>query len=155
MFIDPYADQEQYFWDVYIQTYAQEFAHLFNQYDVPKKVTFLECTVLELTERMNDIDTSTFPHPLVAIERFLSGPYIKHNNNWDWKDNTVERSTPQAFSHFTYEASAEKLLVCDIQGVQDVYTDPQIHTVDKSFGQGNHGKLGIAKFFQKHRCNAI
>eukprot|EP00959_Pyramimonas_sp_CCMP1952_P127265 2661983-Pyramimonas_sp.AAC.1 len=32
---------------------------------------------------------------------------------------------PQAFSHFSYEHSQRKLLVCDIQGVADFYTDPQ------------------------------
>ena len=41
-----------------------------------------------------------------------------------------QRNTPQAFSHFTYEASCQSMLVVDVQGVGDVYTDPQIHTID-------------------------
>jgi elongation factor 2 kinase len=41
-----------------------------------------------------------------------------------------DRNTPQAFSHFTYESSDHMVLVCDIQGVGDVYTDPQMHTLD-------------------------
>lgn len=35
----------------------------------------------------------------------------------------------QAFSHFTFERSGHQLIVVDIQGVGDLYTDPQIHTV--------------------------
>ena len=34
----------------------------------------------------------------------------------------------QAFSHFTFEASCHEQIVVDIQGVGDLYTDPQIHT---------------------------
>lgn len=50
-----------------------------------------------------------------AVERFIDGPYRKHNNNYGFV-NEDERSTPQAFSHFTYEASQHTALVCDIQG---------------------------------------
>lgn len=69
---------------------------------------------------------------------------------------TDDRHTPEAYSHFTYESSQHKILVCDIQGVRDAYTDPQIHSVDrKGFGKGNLGQRGIDKFLQTHRCNAI
>jgi len=37
-----------------------------------------------------------------------------------------DRNTPQAFSHFTYVASNGEHLVTDIQGVGDMYTDPQV-----------------------------
>jgi len=48
---------------------------------------------------------------------------------------------PQAFSHFTYVVSGGRYLVVDIQGVGDVYTDPQIHSLDgKGFGLGNYGQ---------------
>lgn len=40
------------------------------------------------------------------------------------------RFTPQAFSHFSFERSGHELIVVDIQGVGDLYTDPQIHTMD-------------------------
>merc|ERR1712136_147105 len=49
-----------------------------------------------------------------------------------------------------------KLLICDMQGVNDLYTDPQMHTLDGTgFGKGNMGMLGIEKFLSSHRCNAI
>lgn len=48
---------------------------------------------------------------------------------------------PQAFSHFTFERSGHQLIVVDIQGVGDLYTDPQIHTEKGTdFGDGNLGR---------------
>ena len=44
----------------------------------------------------------------------------------------------------------------DIQGVGDLYTDPQIHTVaGKDYGDGNLGEKGMALFFHSHCCNII
>ena len=51
--------------------------------------------------------------------------------------------TPQAFSHFTFERSGHQLIVVDVQGVGDLYTDPQIHTErGTDFGDGNLGRQG-------------
>jgi hypothetical protein len=57
---------------------------------------------------------------LFAVEEFVEGAYVKYNNNWDYADDS--RNTPQAFSHFSYEASHHTLVVVDIQGVGDVWT---------------------------------
>ena len=49
-----------------------------------------------------------------------------------------------------------RLLVVDIQGVGDLFTDPQIHTPDgRHFGDGNLGLRGFALFFRTHACNAL
>lgn len=95
-------------------------------------VDFIAAYIVELTDR---------PHrPICGVERFVPGEYVKYNNNWDWSDE--RRNTPQAFSHFTWEASGHTLLVCDIQGVADMYTDPQIHSIDgKGYGVGNLGTI--------------
>lgn len=62
----------------------------------------------------------------------------------------------QAFSHFTFERSGHELIVVDIQGVGDLYTDPQIHTSSgMGYGDGNLGTRGMALFFHSHICNAI
>jgi hypothetical protein len=38
-------------------------------------------------------------------------------------------------------------------GVGDLFTDPQIHTIDgDGYGRGNMGVRGIALFFASHRC---
>lgn len=62
----------------------------------------------------------------------------------------------QAFSHFTFEQSGHRLIVVDIQGVGNLWTDPQIHTYNgKSYGDGNLGIRGMALFFHTHRCNPL
>ena len=92
--------------------------------------------------------------PVATLEPYLEGEYRKYSNNDGVTLNN--RNTPQAFSHFTYENSDHKLVIVDIQGVNDSYTDPQIHTHDhKGFGLGNLGAQGIAKFLITHECNAV
>jgi hypothetical protein len=69
----------------------------------------------------------------------------------------------QAFSHFTYWATGKKRLVCDLQGVYDDkrnildFSDPVIHYYNhldrgrrKVHGGTDHGKDGMAKFFDTH-----
>ena len=48
------------------------------------------------------------------------------------------------------------MIVVDIQGVGDLWTDPQIHTSDGAgYGNGNLGTRGMALFFHSHICNSI
>jgi len=62
----------------------------------------------------------------------------------------------QAFSHFTFERSGHQLIIVDIQGVGDLWTDPQIHTATGDiYGDGNLGSRGMALFFHSHACNEI
>ena len=47
-------------------------------------------------------------------------------------------------------------MVVDVQGVGDMYTDPQVHSAsDKGFGSGNLGIRGMALFFSTHKCNNL
>jgi len=139
------SQPEQYVFDeAMTQMVADSFAQEFNKRKVPKKVAFLSVSVLELPLR----------RALCTVEPLISGTYVKHNDN----AGTVvtENCTPQAFSHFTYEHSNRSTLVCDIQGVGEFYTDPQIHSADgRGFGMGNLGKDGINRFIQTHVCNSI
>lgn len=143
---DPRDAAQQYFDDVEMQMEARMWAQRYNERLPPKSVDFIAAYVLELVDRAEK--------PLCGVEKFISGTYRKWNNNWDWSDE--ERNTPQAFSHFTWEASGNRLLICDLQGVGDLWTDPQIHTSDRQgYGRGNMGMDGIMKFLNAHRCNAI
>ncbi|RLO05160.1 hypothetical protein DYB28_005631 [Aphanomyces astaci] len=97
-----------------------------------------------------------------SVEEYLPGAYVKYSNNNGYvgtaTSSTVERerNTPQAFSHFTFVSSDYRLMVVDIQGVNDSYTDPQIHTADgRGFGIGNLGTRGMETFLQSHRCNEV
>eukprot|EP00494_Astrolonche_serrata_P029704 UN29971 len=152
-------DRESYFKDVAMQTHAAKFAEVFNSLGVVKKVAFLDAWVIEFPDRPT-VEHWEVPGPqCLALEPFLEGEYIKHNNNLDWTESVLARNTPQAFSHFTYELSNQEILVCDLQGVNDVYTDPQFHTKkgmhDERFGTGNLGMHGVTAFFREHRCNQI
>jgi elongation factor 2 kinase len=68
----------------------------------------------------------------------------------------VLRNTPQAFSHFTYVYTQGRRIVTDVQGVADLYTDPQVHSLDgRGYGDGNLGLRGVALFFRSHQCNPL
>jgi hypothetical protein len=151
-YMDPTeGTREAYFRDVRTQHIAKAWALEYSKKNVPKKVDFVEAWVVELVDRP--------ARPVCACERLISGEFQKHNTNvgatlgsGEWAE---ERNTPQAFSHFTYEASKGTLLVCDIQGVGDMFTDPQIHSVKDEFGKGNFGATGMKAFLNRHYCNAI
>jgi len=137
-----------YWSDVQVQAHAKVWAKRFNEHPrAPKKIDFLVAFVLHLIDRGGT--------PLCGVERFVSGEYEKWSNNWDFVDD--RRNTPHAFSHFTFEKSGRTLVVCDVQGVGDLYTDPQIHAIDPrlNFGSGNLGRKGLDAFVAAHRCNAI
>ena len=71
-------------------------------------------------------------------------------------DNWDPQSTAQAFSHYTFSQSHSQLLICDIQGVANRFTDPQIHTLSgKGFGLGNLGQTGIRAFLLRHTCTEM
>ena len=94
----------------------------FNRHHPPKQVDFFQMAVLEFVDRPD--------RPLYHVENFIEGNYVKYNSNSGFVlGDDTHRQTPQAFSHFTFERSGHEIMVVDIQGVGDLYTDPQIHTV--------------------------
>lgn len=48
-------------------------------------------------------------------------------------------------------------MVVDLQGVNYILTDPQIHSTGgaSAFGEGDLGEDGIAAFFVTHECNSV
>ncbi len=75
---------------------------------------------------------------------------------------------PQAFTHFTFERSRRKMMVCDLQGALDTasspavfeLTDPVIHYNSSSgrknvYGRSDGGLQGIHKFFSTHICSEL
>ena len=119
--------------------------HRFNELKPPKPIHVIAACVLELVD-----DPTT---PALCAERFIDGAdrfgrgFVKHNNNSGFVDHDEHRSTPQAFSAYSFYASEGDVLVCDVQGVDDLYTDPQLHSVDESRGEGDLGRRGMALFF--------
>ncbi|XP_056101819.1 eukaryotic elongation factor 2 kinase-like isoform X3 [Rhinichthys klamathensis goyatoka] len=142
------VDREVYFEDVKLQMEAKLWGEEFNRHRPPKQVDIMQMCVVEMTSRPGS--------PLFHLEHYIEGKYTKYNSNSGFVRDDNIRLTPQAFSHFTFERSGHQLIVVDIQGVGDLYTDPQIHTEKGTdFGDGNLGVRGMALFFHSHLCNKI
>ncbi|XP_061763407.1 eukaryotic elongation factor 2 kinase-like isoform X1 [Nerophis ophidion] len=142
------VDRSVYFEDVRLQMEAKLWGEEFNRHRPPKQVDIMQMCAVEMTERPGK--------PLFHLEHYIEGKYIKYNSNSGFVRDDNIRLTPQAFSHFTFERSGHQLIVVDIQGVGDLYTDPQIHTEKGTdFGDGNLGVRGMALFFHSHLCNKI
>lgn len=142
------VDRSVYMEDVKLQMYSKLWGEEFNRHDPPKKVDFCQMSIIEFLDRPGK--------PIYHLEHFIEGKYIKYNSNSGFISCENVRFTPQAFSHFTFERSGHEQMVVDIQGVGDLYTDPQIHTFDGTdFNEGNLGAKGMALFFQSHVCNPI
>ncbi|XP_018646177.1 elongation factor 2 kinase, putative, partial [Schistosoma mansoni] len=142
------VENHVYFDDVRLQMDAKLWGEEYSrQPSAPKKVDISQTCVLEFINRPEK--------PLYHLEHFIEGTYRKYNSNSGFVDD-LSRNTPQAFSHFTFERSGHRLIVVDIQGVGNLWTDPQIHTFNgKSYGDGNLGIRGMALFFYTHRCNPL
>ncbi|XP_007652525.1 eukaryotic elongation factor 2 kinase isoform X2 [Cricetulus griseus] len=142
------VDRSVYFEDVQLQMEAKLWGEEYNRHKPPKQVDIMQMCIIELKDREGQ--------PLFHLEHYIEGKYIKYNSNSGFVRDDNIRLTPQAFSHFTFERSGHQLIVVDIQGVGDLYTDPQIHTeTGTDFGDGNLGVRGMALFFYSHACNRI
>ncbi|XP_054454944.1 eukaryotic elongation factor 2 kinase isoform X2 [Anoplopoma fimbria] len=142
------VDRNVYFEDVRLQMEAKLWGEEYNRHRPPKQVDIMQMCVIEMMDRPGK--------PLFHLEHYIEGKYIKYNSNSGFVRDDNIRLTPQAFSHFTFERSGHQLIVVDIQGVGDLYTDPQIHTEKGTdFGDGNLGVRGMALFFHSHLCNKI
>ncbi|KAL7534245.1 hypothetical protein ACHAXR_006685 [Thalassiosira sp. AJA248-18] len=88
----------------------------------------------------------------LAVEDYLEGKYEKWNNN----DGFVNKRSPDSIQCKVAQAfSKRQKIVVDIQGSGNVYTDPQLHSIEKEFGRADRGNAGIEKFFKTHKCNFI
>ncbi len=92
------------------------------------------------------------------LSRNLTGFFTKYNDNDGevYATNNVQFFlAAEAFSHFTLVESNGAMLVCDLQGINDFYTDPQIHTAQEEsvLGMGNRGLDGTARWVAKRQCN--
>uniref|UniRef100_A0A3Q3G8M0 non-specific serine/threonine protein kinase n=1 Tax=Labrus bergylta TaxID=56723 RepID=A0A3Q3G8M0_9LABR len=139
------------------QKAAQKLMQVFNQVkpeDMPYSPRFLDVSLVLWHSNGQ----------WLTIERNVAGDFRKYNNN------TGEEIAPccpleemlLTFSHWTYEYSFRELLVLDIQGVEEVLTDPTVIMADDQsgsrgemlFGPDNLGVAAINGFLQKHSCGA-
>ena len=149
------TERETYFSDIEMQMLSKRDARQYNGLAPPKKVDFLHAFVVEVNRGGQQM--------LFCVERAIeAGHYLKHNNNSGFvevgadESGDAYRATPNAFSRFTFHASAGERMIIDIQGVDDVYTDPQIHTVGGAeYGDGNLGVGGMALFFSTSQYDPL
>ena len=93
----------------------------------------------------------------ITVEDYLQGKFEKFNSNTGW--HKCEKSSINAFSHWTYHHSNGQHLVCDLQGVESEndgcyeLTDPVIMSKEKKFGVTDLGVIGISNWFYHHKCN--
>ncbi|GIL71722.1 hypothetical protein Vretifemale_2235 [Volvox reticuliferus] len=138
-----------YYNDVLVQMDAKMLGEMYNKTEPPKQVDVMQCAILQFTSRPGS--------PVYAVEQLIEGDYVKYNSNSGFvKGDDLLRNTPQAFSHFTWVLTKGLKICVDIQGVGDLYTDPQLHTLDgEGYGEGNLGLRGMGLFFRSHECNAL
>jgi myosin-heavy-chain kinase len=135
--------------------------------DVPLRLSVEGAPAKFFSYRLRDTQDTLF-----VMESKLDGVFTKYNSNYGalferapaeegLRDEEEEKRkhhflAAEAFSHFTLAESRGKMLVCDLQGINDLFTDPQILTSDgDGLGMGNMGIDGIRKWRQAHRCNDI
>lgn len=98
----------------------------------------------------------------LSLEPLINGKYVKYNSNKGYVNNDYPQRSlfraAQAFSHFTFERSQGRFMVCDLQGVRHVLTDSSVHTRDPNrfacIGTNLHTE-GFKFFFSTHECNDI
>lgn len=178
--------RKDYFNEGEAQCMCEEFARNFNRIrtSVPKRnISFLQCYVVCIPvqhvpsdhemrmKRFFTYKTEDTHEVMFVMEPKLKGHFTKYNSNYGdtFRESELDNlnsaeaqlrhdvyESAEAFSHFTLAESGGSMLVCDLQGVNDFLTDPQIHTEDgKGLGMGNMGQAGIDKWVEKHECNSI
>lgn len=138
---------------------AKAFAIEFNRIkpaDCPR-IEFVDACIIQFMARKDQ--------PFMIQESQILDKFEKYNNNSGYcAPNPTLHGTRhdaiQAFSHWTYQASNERIMVVDCQGGYNqlnrcfMLTDPAIHFVDVThFGGTNMGRPGMVKFFETHQCN--
>ncbi|KAG2374823.1 hypothetical protein C9374_010400 [Naegleria lovaniensis] len=143
------------------QYVSKVMADIFNsKTDIVKiGLKVLEIQLLVFTDANDDISE------IYTLESFIEGEYIKYFDNLGnnvFYDNVCTdinsknaHEVAQAFSHWTYEASGQQMLVSDIQGVGYLITDPAIITNYGCRSLTDMGRQSIENFFSSHVCNTL
>ncbi|KAK7227610.1 hypothetical protein V2G26_015613 [Clonostachys chloroleuca] len=144
--------------DMRCQALCKAFALEFNNLVSPQHaVDFIITTCLKAATGKDGTSQC------MSLEPYIKGQYVKYNNNSGWVNHDLPAGdatnmAAQAFSHFTFERSWGQILVCDLQGVGGLLTDPAIHTADANrfrLADTNLNREGFKFFFSTHACNDV
>ena len=143
--------REFYTGDMMAQLIGQRLVECFNSTDPPKLVQMLTPMLYHFRER-RDTDRE-YMHMEVCLSE--QGEFQRYTNNESFLIHYY--SSMMALSHWTHHFTNGSFLLCDLQGVGYLLTDPQIHSRQHSdeYGQGDLGVSGMESFFKEHFCNDI
>lgn len=127
------------------------------------QIEFLPVALLQL------VNSDGYLSEVYNVERYMAGDFVKFTNNEKFVRNrdTLVSDLVLAFSHFTYQASNNELIIVDIQGWTPAsneigcifLTDPQIHSdvYRYCYGTGNLLEKGIDTFWKEMhpKCNNL
>ncbi|CAD8050568.1 unnamed protein product [Paramecium sonneborni] len=105
----------------------------------------------------------------MGVNQLFAETYIDLANFSEWKkytNNTIYADENEyyytAFSHYSYLATNKKLIITDLQGKNNILSDPCIHSKDQQIVQfikdtSNFEETGLKNFFcQQHtKCHEI
>lgn len=141
-----------------IQAIAQYLAEQFNL----EQQRFFRHAVPIIYADANLVQRKDNPSVIYQVERRMHQEWRKWNNNSGGVSLHDYSTILQAFSHWTYEKTAGRLMVVDLQGVKsgDAYllTDPALHCDDLlrfRETRTNLGVKGMQQFFRTHLCSEI
>ena len=150
--------------------------HFFKALETEKSLKFLDVGLIHI------VDEGLY----FSIEDFIEGSFQKWINNAGainediysctlgklfnyfvfyllWEKHLTDKFETykiDAFSHWTYQATEEYLIVNDLQGMivdnkEYILTDPALTSPEgfDRFSNTNLGIKGIEKFFTSHQCN--
>ncbi|CAK62160.1 unnamed protein product (macronuclear) [Paramecium tetraurelia] len=103
--------------------------------------------------------------PFMGVTKLFAETYIDLPNFCEWKkytNNTKYADQDEyyytSFSHYSYEATQGKLIITDLQGKNNILSDPSIHTIDEEiremlgYDETDFKENGVLLFFQQqHR----
>ncbi|CAD8046567.1 unnamed protein product [Paramecium primaurelia] len=107
--------------------------------------------------------------PFMGVNQIFAETYINLPNFQEWKKYTNNAKFVDqdeyyytAFSHYSYVATEGKLIITDLQGKNNILSDPTIHTIDQKIREilnddSNFQQEGLIYFFeQQHsKCHEI
>jgi len=89
---------------------------------------------------------------MYQLESCLYGDYVKYNNNLGYINEKFEDHISHAFSHFSSDYTGGAILICDVQGVENNFTDLQLCSLKGGMTSMDTGRDGVLLFLTNHKC---
>ena len=114
--------------------------------------------VMRFTRIFMRFDKKFEKNEVVLLEQHLDGDF-KTFVNANGLATGNGSDVLDAFCHFTYHNSGEKIVVCNLKGIEEdgeyKLSNPTIHSCDGRYGDKDKRFVGIGDFFRNHTCNAM